>query len=63
MTVSISLVLILGVAVWIMHRHAGLKFVHALVCFLFGFLIAATGAAPAIRHIVASLIAVLSGQR
>ncbi len=63
MTVSISLVLILGVAVWIMHRYAGLKFVHALVCFLFGFLIAATGAAPAIRHIVASLIAVLSGQR
>jgi len=62
-TVSISLVLVLGAAVWIMHRYAGLKFAHALVCFLFGFLIAATGAAPVIRKVVASLIAVLSGQR
>ena len=63
MTVSISLVLVLGAAVWIMHRYSGLRFVHALVCFLFGFLIAATGAAPVIRHVVASLIAALSGQR
>jgi hypothetical protein len=62
-TVSISLVLVLGAAVWLMHRYAGLRFVHALVCFLFGFLIAATGAAPAIRHMMASLISVLSGQR
>ena len=63
MTVSVSLVLILGVAVWIMHRYAGLRFLHALVCFLFGFLIAATGAAPVIRNIVVSLIAAVSGHR
>lgn len=63
MTISISLVLILGVAVWIMHRYAGLKFLHALVCFLFGFLVAATGAAPVIRNIVVSLIAAVSGHR
>lgn len=63
MTISVSLVLILGVAVWIMHRYAGLRFLHALVCFLFGFLIAATGAAPVIRNIVASLIAAVSGRR
>jgi hypothetical protein len=62
-TVSISLVLVLGVAVWIMHRYAGLKFLHALVCFLLGFLIAATGAAPIIRSVVASLIAALAGHR
>jgi hypothetical protein len=62
-TISLSLVLILGVAVWIMHRYAGLKFLHALVCFLFGFLIAATGAAPVIRNIVVSLIAAVSGHR
>ncbi len=63
MTITFSLVLVLGVAVWIMHRYAGLKFAHALVCFLFGFLIAATGAAPVIRSVVASLIAGLSGHR
>lgn len=63
MTISLSLVLILGVAVWIMHRYAGLRFLHALVCFLFGFLIAATGAAPVIRNVVVSLIAALSGHR
>jgi hypothetical protein len=62
-TVSISLVLVLGAAVWLMHRYAGLRFAHALVCFLFGFLIAATGVAPVIRHVVAALIAFLSGQR
>ncbi len=63
MTITFSLVLVLGVAVWLMHRYAGLKFVHALVCFLFGFLIAATGAAPVIRSVLASLIAALSGHR
>ena len=63
MTITFSLVVVLGVAVWIMHRYAGLKFAHALVCFLFGFLIAATGAAPVIRSVVASLIAAISGHR
>jgi hypothetical protein len=62
-TITFSLVLVLGVAVWLMHRYAGLKFAHALVCFLFGFLIAATGAAPVIRSVMASLIAALSGHR
>ena len=46
-----------------MHRYAGLRFLHALICFLFGFLIAATGAAPVIRTIVLSLIAAVSGHR
>lgn len=63
MTVSLSLVLVLGVTVWIMHRYAGLNFLHALICFLFGFLIAATGAAPVIRKLIASLISPLSGHR
>lgn len=63
MTISLSLVLILGVAVWLMHRYAGLRFLHALVCFLFGFFIAATGAAPVIRNILVSLIAAVSGHR
>lgn len=63
MTVSLSLVVLLGIAVWIMHRYAGLKFLHALICFLFGFLVAATGAAPIIRKLMASFLAALSGRR
>ncbi len=63
MTVSLSLVLLLGVAVWVMHRYAGLKFLHALICFLFGFLVATTGAAPMIRKLMSSFIAALSGHR
>jgi len=62
-TISLSLVVLLGIAVWIMHRYTGLKFLHALICFLFGFLVAATGAAPVIRKLMVSLIAVLAGRR
>lgn len=63
MTISISLVLLLGLSVWLMHRYAGLKLLHALVCFLFGFFLAATGAAPLIRRPVATVIAAVSGHR
>jgi hypothetical protein len=62
-TVSISLVVLLGVSVWLMHRYAGLKLMQALVCFLFGFFLAATGSAPLIRHLVLTVIAALSGHR
>jgi hypothetical protein len=62
MTVSFSLVVLLGVAVWLMHRYAGLKFLHAAICFLFGFFLAASGAAPLVRRAVVGLIAVLSGR-
>jgi hypothetical protein len=46
-----------------MNRYAGLKLLHALACALFGFLLAATGAAPMIREAVASVIALISGHR
>lgn len=63
MTISISLVLVLGVAVWLMHRYAGLRFTHALVCFLFGFFVAATGAAPVVNNIVTTIITAIAGHR
>lgn len=63
MAVSISLVVLLGITVWILHRYAGLKFLHALACVLFGFLLAATGAAPMIRQFVASVASLISGHR
>lgn len=55
--------LLLGVAVWLMHRYAGLRFVHALVCFLFGFFVAATGAAPVVHNIVLAVISAITGRR
>jgi hypothetical protein len=62
LAVSLSIVLLLGIAVWLLHRYAGLKFWHAVVCVLFGFYLATTTAAPAIRHMVRSIVAAISGQ-
>ena len=63
MAITISLVLVLGIVVWVLHRYASLKFVHAIICVLFGFFLAATGAAPAIRHAVHDVIGYVSGHR
>jgi hypothetical protein len=61
--VTVSLVALLGVTVFVLHRYAGMKFLHGVICVLFGFLLAATGAAPMIRQIVAGLAALISGHR
>jgi hypothetical protein len=61
--VTVSLVALLGVTVFVLHRYAGMKFLHGVICVLFGFLLAATGAAPVIRQIVAGLAALVSGHR
>jgi hypothetical protein len=55
-------VLVLGITVWVLHRYAGLKFWHAVVCVLFGFFLATTAAAPMIRSAVATIVALISGQ-
>jgi hypothetical protein len=62
LAVSLSIVLLLGIAVWLLYRYAGLKFWHAVVCVLFGFYLATTTAAPTIRHMVRSILAAISGQ-
>jgi hypothetical protein len=59
--ITLSLVAVLGATVWVLHRYAGLKFLHATICVLFGFFLAYTGAAPTIRRAVASLIGLISG--
>lgn len=46
MVVTLSLVSLLGITVWVLHRYAGLKFWHAAVCVLFGFFLAAPSIAP-----------------
>lgn len=62
MAISLSLVLVLGVAVWVLQRYVGLKLWHAAVCILFGFCLAATAAAPTIRHFLHSMVALISGR-
>jgi hypothetical protein len=56
MTISIPLVVVLGAVAFVAWRYMGLRVWHALICLLFGFFLAATSAAPEIRHLVAALV-------
>ena len=60
MTIPISFVLLLGTAVFLAWRYAGLRVWHAVICMLFGFYLAQTTAAPEVRHLVSSLVNVLT---
>jgi hypothetical protein len=62
LAISLSAVVLLGITVWLLHRYAGLKLWHAAICVLFGFFLAATTAAPAIRHLVRSVVALIPSQ-
>ncbi len=62
MVISLSLVLVLGVMVWLLYRYAGLKVWHGVICVLFGFFLATTGFAPEIRTTVTAIIHALTGQ-
>lgn len=59
MAVSLSVLAILGAAVFVLCRYAGLRFFHAAVCILFGFLLAASSFAPEIRKLISSLARLL----
>jgi hypothetical protein len=56
LTVSIPLVLILGVVVLLAWRRMGLRLWQAIACLLFGFFLAATSAAPQIRQFVTDIL-------
>jgi hypothetical protein len=56
MTVSIPLVAIAGVIVYLAWRYMGLKVWQAIVCLLFGFLLAATTAGPQIHTLITGLV-------
>jgi hypothetical protein len=62
LAVSLSLVALLGVAVWVLHRYSGLRLWHAVICILFGFYLTTTAAAPTIRQLVQSVVNLISGQ-
>jgi hypothetical protein len=62
-TVSIPLVAILGLGVFVAYRYMGLRVWQAILCLLFGFLLATTTAAPEIRNLVAAVVQWLDGSR
>jgi hypothetical protein len=55
MTVTIPLVAVFGIGVFIIYRYMGLRAWHAVVALIFGFLLAATTAAPEIHSLLSSL--------
>jgi len=61
LTISIPLVAILGVLVWVAWRFMGLRSWQAIVCLLAGFLLAATSAAPGIRHALIGIVRTITG--
>ncbi|MEU8361481.1 hypothetical protein AB0C27_36245 [Nonomuraea sp. NPDC048882] len=62
MSVTVPLVLVVGVLVFIAWRYLGLKLWHALIALLFGFLLAATALAPDIRAAIGSALSWITGQ-
>ncbi|MEV6398701.1 hypothetical protein AB0M39_28640 [Streptomyces sp. NPDC051907] len=54
MAISMSVVLLLVILAVIFVRNGGLKFSHALVCGLLGFLLAGTSMAPSIQEGIAA---------
>jgi hypothetical protein len=59
--ISVPLVLVLGAGVFVAYRYMHLKVWQAVLCLLFGFLLAATTAAPDIRGAIAAVLAWFSG--
>jgi hypothetical protein len=62
MAISLSLVLVLAVAVWVLHKYAGLKVWHGVICIVFGFYLATSTLAPEIRSTLNAVIRALTGQ-
>jgi hypothetical protein len=62
MTVSIPLVALMGAGVYVAWRFMGLRVWQAILCLLFGFLLAATTAGPEIHHVITGLIGWLTHQ-
>ena len=56
MMISIPLVAIVGVIVYIAWRYMGLRIWQVAVCLIFGFLLAATTAAPGIHNLITGFV-------
>ena len=58
-----SLVLVLAIAVWWLHKYNAMKIWHGLICILFGFYLATSSLAPEIRNTITSVIRALTDQK
>jgi hypothetical protein len=56
MTVTMPLVLIVGLVVFVAYRYMGLRVWQVIVCLIFGFLLAATTAAPEINNLLTGFV-------
>lgn len=61
MIVSISVLLLLGLLVWLLIRHTKLRIWQAGVCFVFGFSVAVSPAIPYLRAAAVALGHLLVG--
>ena len=61
MAITLSLVLVLAVTVWLLHKYAGLKVWHGVICMLFGFYLASTSIASQIRTSTSAITGFISG--
>jgi hypothetical protein len=59
LTISLSVLALLGALVFVLCRWAGLRVWHAVVCLLFGFTLASSPAAPTINQALRALIDLL----
>ena len=59
LTVTISAALLMGAAVFILFRYAGMRIWHAAVCIIFGFYLASSSLAPDITNVMTSLFRLL----
>ena len=59
LTVTFSAALLMGAAVFVLCRYAGLRIWHAAVCVIFGFYLASSSLAPDIANIMTSLFRLL----
>ena len=59
LAISISVTVVLGAAVFLLCRYAGLRVLHALVCVVLGFYLASSAIAPEISRLTTSLFRML----
>ena len=60
MTVTVPLVVIVGGVIYVAYRYMGLRVWQAIICLIFGFLLAATTAAPENRTLITAIVQWLS---
>jgi len=60
MNVSVPVIALVGIAIYIAWRFLGLRISQAALCLVFGFLLAATSAAPEIHNFITGLVQWLS---